>query len=619
MSSSEEDLLVVEGLALDAPNHGILSGVDLRVRRGEIHSIFGEEAHHRSALLRAIAGQYEDLAGRILVEGRPLFPLSPRRALSMGIEIIDGSAKGFLNLTVAENVLCERTRTWPARRADRKAARQRARRFFEELGQELNLDAPLADLPQGQRKLVEVARSICSSPRLLLLDESAIDALGATLGHAVVEKLYYELALLASGGATILTSSNDVDQLFKFADRVSVMRDGSIGATTDVSSIDKIRLVQLAYSSILSRRDLEKSNFELFYLKRIYEGIMDGMPFPVLVADARRKVIIANRGVEEALGLDRDRIVTLSLAEALGIEPRTLDALETELQRSRAGSSRRIGEVRPGVEAAASPILDVGGSYMGMLLWFVSPDHDLGLARELRIITDRYAEELRVAEFVHEIKNPLGIILNYLGLMRTAPSLDETRGIAACIEHEVERIRRLLERSGEGHRAAALLQGANSASLSRPRVSAVFEEIFELLIPRAAATGVELGIDLDYDPELSFDPDLLRQVALNIMLNGIEAMPEGGRLGVSCSDSSEGGRRFITLDFTDTGIGIPEEHVGKIFEPFFTTKTGDGSRGVGLSICRDIVDELGGRLEVESAPGRGSSFRIRLPLGSEAC
>ena len=114
------------------------------------------------------------------------------------------------------------------------------------------------------------------------------------------------------------------------------------------------------------------------------------------------------------------------------------------------------------------------------------------------------------------------------------------------------------------------------------------------------------------------EPDLLKQVILNLVLNGIEAMPDGGTLSISQGCLTLDGVRYATLTVNDTGIGIPPENLQRVFEPFFTTKPDEEARGLGLSLSQDIVSRAGGFIEVQSAPG-GTSFTVHIPSAEPAC
>ena len=116
--------------------------------------------------------------------------------------------------------------------------------------------------------------------------------------------------------------------------------------------------------------------------------------------------------------------------------------------------------------------------------------------------------------------------------------------------------------------------------------------------------------------EAYLDKGGLQQVFLNLFLNSIQAMEQGGELSVVIMPSEEPGE--VRIDVTDTGPGIPAAHLDRIFDPFFTTKKDGVGTGLGLSVTYNIIKKNGGRIEVQSEPNKGASFSIYLPLTTSA-
>ncbi len=126
----------------------------------------------------------------------------------------------------------------------------------------------------------------------------------------------------------------------------------------------------------------------------------------------------------------------------------------------------------------------------------------------------------------------------------------------------------------------------------------------------------KLGITVDFTPDprlpgVKVDGNQIEQVLVNLLLNAFDAMPDGGTVSIRCS--AEEGR--VVIRVADTGVGIPPEHLRRIFDPFFTTKEVGKGTGLGLSVSYGIVQSQGGSLAVESEPGRGTVFSVRLPTG----
>lgn len=607
MNSAESlDLLVVTGLTVT----GHLREVSIRVKSGEIHSVFGDEPEHKTLLMKVLAGEIPATDGIIIFNGKPLRKHSSRKALHLGIEIIDSTSKGFMNLTVLENIFCERTLKKKIFLHDTAEMIKRANEFFGTLSVDIDVRAFLSELSPARRKLVEIARSICASPRLLLVDETLIDEIKPALGAKTVEKLYYLFSVLAGRGGTIIFCSNNMDHIFSFSDSISIMKYGTIHETIKSSNIDKMQLVQMAYSSILSRKELEKNNFELFYIKQIYEGIINSLALPILVTDTGRNVIIANRSAEKFFQRESESLIQKPLQAIVGITENALKEIEDEIRDMSRTQIDYVSESDPETGVFFFPVLDEVESYMGMLLIFNRQQDGFDIGKEIKSNTEKYNSEQRILKVVHEIKNPLGIILNYLKLIRTEHSRDKIHDNVIHIENEVERISRLLE-----HLRGRQHMGMRNINL-HIRLSKIIDEIGELLIPSIEKNNIELRITYKNDTEITYDPDLVRQIILNVMLNGIEAMSAGGKLTVTCKKCRFEENSFIAVDIRDTGIGITEENLEKIFDPFFTTKSDCDCSGIGLSISQELVQSIGGFIDVKSTVMEGSVFSVFLPVSA---
>ena len=126
-----------------------------------------------------------------------------------------------------------------------------------------------------------------------------------------------------------------------------------------------------------------------------------------------------------------------------------------------------------------------------------------------------------------------------------------------------------------------------------------------------ARRGIQVTMELDEsEPEAAIDTGELQQVILNMVLNAMQAMPDGGHLGIQTHVS----RDMVEIAITDTGIGIAPENLQKVFNPFFTTKEVGKGTGLGLSVSFDIIEKHGGTVKVESQLGRGTAFTIVLPM-----
>ncbi|MEW5944972.1 MAG: ATP-binding protein, partial [bacterium] len=209
------------------------------------------------------------------------------------------------------------------------------------------------------------------------------------------------------------------------------------------------------------------------------------------------------------------------------------------------------------------------------------------------------------AGVAHEIGNPVSAISGYAQLLRKKTAGDPRAGeYLAEIEKEADFIARIIQDLLDFSRPAP--PGVESVD-----VHDAVETALRTASALPAFDRVEVVKEYDSVPAVTGRPEELAQVFLNLVLNAAQAMPGGGRLVVRTGRSAAGG---VEITFEDEGGGIAPEIRERIFEPFFTTKPPGEGTGLGLSISYRIVEKYGGRIEVESEPGRGSVFRVALPV-----
>ncbi|MGZ3568223.1 MAG: GAF domain-containing protein [Thermodesulfobacteriota bacterium] len=208
------------------------------------------------------------------------------------------------------------------------------------------------------------------------------------------------------------------------------------------------------------------------------------------------------------------------------------------------------------------------------------------------------------AGIAHEIRNPLTSI-NILihSLTENFPPEDSHREDLKVIEEEIDRINEILDRFLRFAKPAPPL-------LERTEVASIFEETLQLIRPRMEKQRVHVQKQFEVLPIILMDREQIKQVALNLLLNAVQAMPRGGTLMLRGENSKDG--QWIKISIRDSGIGIPDEDMNRLFDPFFSTR--EGGIGLGLSIAHRIIDQHHGKIEVESALGKGTLFTLWLPV-----
>jgi hypothetical protein len=222
------------------------------------------------------------------------------------------------------------------------------------------------------------------------------------------------------------------------------------------------------------------------------------------------------------------------------------------------------------------------------------------------IQSERLATVGKMASWMaHEINNPLAIIKTSVRIIQTdSQEGNPTPRHLHIIDEEVSRIARILRE----------LLDFSPPSLPQEAVdvNAVLQSLEPLLTHMLQSKQIILRVMLEPElPRVRMALDRLKQVLLNIIRNAEEAMPGGGSLVIQTARQDD----HVQVSITDTGGGIPTEHLGQVFAPFFTTKGHEGSKGLGLAVSYRLVESVNGRLDVESEVGKGSTFRVSLPVG----
>ncbi len=218
------------------------------------------------------------------------------------------------------------------------------------------------------------------------------------------------------------------------------------------------------------------------------------------------------------------------------------------------------------------------------------------------------------AAAVHEINNPIQGILNFAKLLRdslnqetfSADQLEKYRSYLDLIASESQRCGQILRN---------LLSFARQSKLQKTRfdLRSVIDEILMLINHRMELQGIALELEVSSDlPPIYCDRDQIKQALINLMLNSIEAMPNGGLLHVSADLQPRG--HELRIRVSDTGPGIPKEIQANVFEPFVTTKEEGRGVGLGLSVVYGIIAQHGGAIEVDSEEGKGATFILSLLL-----
>jgi two-component system sensor histidine kinase HydH len=336
------------------------------------------------------------------------------------------------------------------------------------------------------------------------------------------------------------------------------------------------------------------------------EEVVASLPVGLIATDRKGRIAFFNEAAEAITGLGFLQARGQTLETVL---PSHWDVLRDGLVQGARIFEREMEctfkhDRRLPVSVSASRIVNEDGAFVGHVIILRNLEEIRHLQAEIRRTEKLAALGGLAAGVAHEIRNPLSSIkgmASYLGSKFSEDSGD--REAAQVMIGEVDRLNRVI---------SELLDFARPSELNRQPtdMTALLARTIKLIAPDAAAQNVTVDQQstLAADDRPVLDGDRMAQCLLNLYLNAIQAMPDGGKLTVRVDNGTDGG---LAIEIGDTGTGIPEESLPRIFDPYFTTKT--SGTGLGLAIVHKIIEAHGGRVRVFSASGRGTRFRLEMP------
>lgn len=231
----------MKGIVKDYPGVRALNSVNFDLRAGEVHCLVGENGAGKSTLIKILAGAVKKDAGEILLEQKPVEILSPIDAQRLGIGIIYQDFKLVDELSVSENILLgqEPQRGKFIRLLNRTREKERAKEVLGQLGEDIDTDVRVGQLSTAKRQIIEIAKALSRSVRILVLDEPS-----AALTDHELQNLFAIIKRLRSEGVGIVYISHRLDEVFDIGDRVTVLRDGSHVHTAPVEEVDRKSLIR---------------------------------------------------------------------------------------------------------------------------------------------------------------------------------------------------------------------------------------------------------------------------------------------------------------------------------------------------------------------------------------
>lgn len=406
------------------------------------------------------------------------------------------------------------------------------------------------------------------------------------------------------------------------------LRDSGTYFVTILMSIAGFYLVAYLSGSLAeelkrSSRQVEKQKFDLRRLEALHQNIVQSMSSGLLTIDENGMVIFCNRAAMETLGLTAEELRGRPLRNVFpGVDPL---AWSREIPSSFSSPicnmrRRELRYQRPSGQDVTlgytvSVLQEGNGEASGWIVIFQDLTHLKAMEDHVRRM-ERLAFAGKIAaEIAHEIKNPLAAMSGAFQMLRGEIRTDSIQSrLVNIVDREIVRIKDLV------NDFLWLARGSKKPERSEKiSTGALIQDVLALLKAKERVSAHQtIHTTIEASPTLFMDPHHLQQILWNLLVNALEAMPEGGNLSVRLSlvSREDANGPEARVDIRDEGHGIAPEIRDRVFEPFFTTK--ESGTGLGLSIVYQLVENAGGRIEVTHHDRAGTTFSLFFPIPSSS-
>jgi len=390
--------------------------------------------------------------------------------------------------------------------------------------------------------------------------------------------------------------------------------DGALLSSEDVEILRTVSgYVAVAIENSLLYQDQQERASELKLLKEFNESIIESINVGLLAVDLNGRVTRLNSALEHILDLRRDSAIGKRVEELFAED--FAETLNQVLGKDgwRLKDIRNIYKLHTATRTnrslvlniALAPLQDAPGQ-SGALVVLEDVTTRISLEEQLQQREKLSSIGLLAAGVAHEVNTPLTGVSSYTQmLLGMLSENDPKHALLLKVRTQAERatniVNNLLNFSRTG----------NATEFGELDISRVLDDTLQLLEPQLRRNQIQIVRSYDVDAPYVFgNAGKLQQVFTNLILNARDAIMDGGKITIATSASEDGS---LTVEISDTGVGIASENVAKIYDPFYTTKGVGQGTGLGLAVTYGIVQEHTGRIGVDSAPGRGTTFRITLP------
>jgi PAS domain S-box-containing protein len=484
--------------------------------------------------------------------------------------------------------------------------------ILEDVTQRKQTEQALKDSEERYRTLVEGANDAVF---LESIDGHIVDINTKAcqmLGHTRDELLRFSMADLVHLDESLTEGEERDSEPSQHREQTMIRKDGSrvpVEVNTSILRLkgEKYLMSVLRDITLRKEKELRQKHLEqaIIESKKRLMAVFDGIMSPMTITDLDHNIIMVNKATASLFGENIPRLLGKKCYAAFRSSNKPCpNCPVTETIRTGKPSHRLSTNpvINRTLEEYTYPIFDASGNLSLIINYGIDVTDKIKMERQL-VQADKMASlGTLAAGIAHEIRNPMATInLNTQILLRDLELDEEHQVYMLDIQKEVKKIERIISEILE-------FSKPKPAHLVETNINEVVMSVHELTRVQLRKDDLKVHFELNESlPSVLIDPAQISQVVINLVINGMQAMPDGGDLTVTTQlDPSS---RRVELLVSDTGVGIPQENLAKIFEPFFTNKP-EGT-GLGLAIARQMLEKNQAAIHVSSKEGQGTVFCIR--------
>ena len=607
MTSSHKNVFIkLDNIQLNYGTVRALTGIDLLIRRGEMHALVGEHGAGKSSIAAIISGELVANTGKIFLKDTQVENWNIKLALKNRIKTVYQQILQNENFTVAESLYYANKSVNSSFWISKRKMYSAAEKMLQKNGFAISPSRLIKTLNLSERTIIEILRCLSTDTELLIIDEG-LDNL-ATDSY---NKIIYILKQHKAKGMSVLFITHKIDDVYLIADRVSIIRNGAILITDKTHNIDKMSLIRLTYTQI-SKENAEVISSKSFHeFLKYNEAIIKKLPLGLIVIGKDKKIRLLNDMCRTMFSWDSNHIGK-DIKECLSEQNKNLSTLIDEaISKTGEKNFLHVGVSLSGKQSVANiqvhPITDAK-KIIGYIITIEDVTEQEQLQKQV-ILSEKLASVgMLAAGVAHEINNPLEIIYNYLTFLRYNYNNEKLLSVVEKISDEILNISGIV---------------SNLVSFSDKKtehneyldLNELCKDIIGLIKFNANYKYIDLIFSEGNNiPRISANKNEIRQVILNLLKNSIEAMPDGGDIIIKTLKKRIHKKTYAELHIIDEGEGLIEADIQNVFMPFYSKKDGkENNMGLGLSICYSIVEKYRGILAAHNNRTKGCTFVVSLP------